>query len=178
MSGRRMQLAHTAQLSPDDLAAVRKLIFTVFADVEEEDWDHCLGGVHAVLWEGREVIATGSVVQRQLFHRGRVFRTGYVEGVAVRADRQRQGLGAAVMSELERIVAGAYELGALASTDAGLPFYEARGWRRWRGATYAATPDGRVRTPGDDDAVFVWPLATSLDVTGDIVCDFRGGSYW
>lgn len=178
MIAHRVQLAHTADLSREELAAVRDFIFAVFDDVEEEDWDHCLGGVHAVLWEGDEIVATGSVVQRQLFHGGRVFRTGYVEGVAVRADRQRHGLGSAVMSELERIVGGAYDLGALASTDAGLPFYEARGWRRWRGATYAATPEGLVRTPDDDDAVFVWPLATPVDIAGDLVCDFRAGHYW
>ena len=178
MNHRRLQLAHTADLSLEQLATVRDFIYAAFEDVEAEDWDHCLGGMHAVLWEGDEVVATGSVIQRQLFHGGRVFRTGYVEGVAVRADRRRRGLGGAVMAQLERIVGAAYDLGALASTDAGIPFYEARGWKRWHGATYGAGPAGVVRTRADDDAVFVWPLAIALDVTANLVCDFRAGTYW
>lgn len=178
MNPRRMQLAHTAGLSREELSAVRDLIFGVFDDVDEDDWDHCLGGMHVLLWDAGQLLGTGSVVQRQLVHQDRVFRTGYIEGVAVRGDRRRQGLGSAVMFELERIVESAYDLGALSSTDEGLALYEARGWRRWRGPTYAMTPDGMVRTPADDDAVFVWPLAASVDVAGDLICDFRAGHYW
>jgi aminoglycoside 2'-N-acetyltransferase I len=51
------------------------------------------------------------------------------------------------MTELERIIRAAYELGALGSTDEGLPFYRARGWQPWRGPTSALTISGVVRTP-------------------------------
>lgn len=178
MIGVRMQLAHTAYLSPRELDAVRRLVFAAFDELDEDDWEHCLGGMHALLWEGEELVATGSVVQRRLVHEGRPLRTGYVEGVAVRADRRRRGLGAAVMTELERIVVGAYELGALSSTDDGFALYDARGWRRWRGATYALTPLGVVRTAEDDDAVFVWPVSVELHLDGELTCDFRPGAYW
>ena len=178
MRGARLQLAHTADLSKGELVAVRRLILAAFDDVDEDDWEHCLGGMHALLWEADQLVATGSVVQRRLVHHGYPLRTGYVEGVAVREDRRRRGLGAAVMAELERIVVGGYELGALSSTDEGFALYDARGWRRWRGATYALTPTGVVRTAEDDGAVFVWPVSVELDLAGDLVCDFRPGAYW
>jgi len=37
-------LAHTADLSPDRLAAARTLIYRCFDEVTESDWEHALGG--------------------------------------------------------------------------------------------------------------------------------------
>ena len=47
----------------------------------DQDWEHALGGVHAVAWLDGEVVGHASVVQRRLLHDGRALRTGYVEGV-------------------------------------------------------------------------------------------------
>lgn len=178
MNGRRVQVAHTADLSRQDLAAARSLIYEVFDDATEDDWEHCLGGMHAIVWDGDELVAHGSVIQRRLIYKERALRTGYVEGVAVRASLRRQGLGGAVMSELERVIKAAYELGALGSSDEGLPFYAARGWQRWAGMSYALTPKSIVRTPDDDDGIFVLPVAEPLDLTAELTCDFRHGEPW
>ena len=90
-----MQTAHTADLDGATLGAVRALLEAVFAgDFTEHDWEHSLGGVHALVWEGGEPIGHAAVVQRRLLHRGRALRAGYVEGVAVRADRRGRGHGA------------------------------------------------------------------------------------
>ena len=88
----------------------------------DEDWEHALGGMHALVWEGAELIGHASVIQRQLLHGGQAWRTGYVEAVAVRADRQRSGHGAAMMDAAERIIRGAYEVGALGLPTPGPPF--------------------------------------------------------
>jgi aminoglycoside 2'-N-acetyltransferase I len=144
----------------------------------DEDWEHALGGVHALVWEGDELIAHGSVVQRRLLHRGHALRTGYVEAVAVRADRRRRGHGGAVMEALERVVRGAYELGALGATDEGAALYTGRGWQQWRGPLFALTPDGVVRTEEDDGGVYVLPVATELDLSGELTCDWRDGDVW
>ena len=99
--------AHTADLDAATLKATRALLFDVFVGddaMTDEDWDHCLGGIHAIVREGEEVIAHASVVQRQLVHAGEALRCGYVEGVAVRSDRRRGGHGAAVMAECERVI--------------------------------------------------------------------------
>ena len=53
----------------------------------DDDWDHARGGLHAVAFDGSELVGHASVVQRRLLHDGKALRAGYVEGVAVRADR-------------------------------------------------------------------------------------------
>lgn len=174
-----VRTAHTADLDAATQRAARGLLDAVFGDeMEYEDWDHALGGIHALMWEEGELVGHASVVQRRLLHGGRALRTGYVEGVAVRADRQRRGHGGALMEAIERVVRGAYELGALGASDAGARLYVARGWRRWEGPTYALTPDGVTRTAEDDGAVYVLPVSAEVDVSGELTCDWRDGDVW
>jgi aminoglycoside 2'-N-acetyltransferase I len=171
--------SHTADLDAATLRAARALLDGVFRpSLTDEDWDHALGGVHALVWEDEELIAHGSVIGRRILHGGRALRAGYVEGVAVRADRQRRGHGAAVMDALERVVRGAYELGGLGATDEGAGLYTARGWKRWEGPTYALTPDGTVRTAEDDGGVYVLAVSVPLDLSGALTCDWRDGDVW
>jgi aminoglycoside 2'-N-acetyltransferase I len=144
----------------------------------EHDWEHALGGVHALAYEDGELVGHASVVQRRLLHAGRALRTGYVEGVAVRADHRRRGLGGALMAELERVIRGAYELGALGATDDAAALYAGRGWQRWQGPTFALTPEGVVRTAEEDDGVYVLPVSAALDLSGPLTCDLRDGSAW
>jgi hypothetical protein len=50
--------AHTADLDAATLRASRALLDLVFeGDLSEHDWEHSLGGVHALVWEGNEVVA-------------------------------------------------------------------------------------------------------------------------
>ncbi|MGW5361719.1 GNAT family N-acetyltransferase [Actinopolymorpha pittospori] len=178
-----VQTVHTADLGVAARKVIRALLAEVFEEeVTEDDWEHCLGGVHALVWEGTEpgaeLVGHASVVQRRLLYDGRALRAGYVEGVAVRADRRRRGYAAAMMEKLERVVRDAYDLGALGASDDGARLYAARGWQRWRGPTSALTPTGVVRTPEDDDCVFVLPVATRLDLTRELTCDWRDGEVW
>lgn len=174
----RLQVANTHQLSRTEFGAAHALIDAVFGDPNEEGWEHCLGGLHAMAWDADELVAHAALVLRRLVYRGRALRTGYVEGVAVRRDRRRQGLGGAVMAELEGVIRGAYELGALSASDDGLPFYAARGWQLWRGKSYAMTPEGVIRTPDEDGGIFVLPVGESYDLTEDLICDYRLGDLW
>lgn len=178
-----LRVAHTADLTGSELRAARALLDQVFDRVwdggmTEEDWEHALGGVHALVWEDDELIAHGSVVQRQLLHGGRALRTGYVEGVAVRADRRRRGHAGTLMQALERIIQGAYELGALGSTEEAAPLYASRGWQLWRGPTAALTPSGIRRTQQEDGSIYVRALAYPLDLDGELTCDWREGDVW
>jgi len=172
-------LAHTGQLDAADLAAAHELLEGVFAgELTDHDWEHSLGGMHALVWEGSELIGHASLIQRRLLHNGRTLRAGYVEGVGVRADVRRCGHGAAMMAALERVARGAYEVGALGATDEGAAFYAARGWRRWEGPTSALTPTGVVRTEEDDDCIYVLALSARLDLRGELTCDWREGDVW
>lgn len=173
-----VRVAHTADLSPADLTAVRELLDAAFdGDFSDDDWDHTLGGMHAMAWSGATLVGHAAVVQRRFLYEGRALRTGYVEGVAVHADHRRQGLGAAVMAPVERVIRAAYDLGALSSSEIGVPFYAARGWQRWQGPTWALTPTGRERTEEDDDSVYVLPV-TAVVHTNALTCDWRDGDLW
>jgi aminoglycoside 2'-N-acetyltransferase I len=172
-------LSHTSELDAATLAAARDLLDQVFGDeMTDHDWEHALGGMHALAWDAGELVGHGSVVQRRLIHGGRALRTGYVEGVAVRRDRHGQGYGALVMSPLEQVIRGGYEVGALGSTEEAIGFYSARGWLPWRGTTSALTPDGIRRTGDDDHGIFVLPVSVPLDPSGELTCDWREGDVW
>ena len=117
-------------------------------------------------------------MQRRLLHGGRALRTGYVEGVAVSADHRRRGHGAAMLEALERVIRGAYHVGALGASDEGLAFYATRDWKPWEGETYALTPSGRVRTADEDGYIYVLEVAAPLDLSGELTCDWREGELW
>jgi aminoglycoside 2'-N-acetyltransferase I len=174
-----VRVAHTADVGPEALAAARDLLVEVFdGDLDEHDWEHALGGMHALAWEGDELVGHAAVVQRRLLHGGRALRAGYVEGVGVRSDRQRQGYGAALMDALDRVLRGGYEVGALGATDEAVRLYTSRGWRAWRGRLFALTPAGVVRTKDEEGSVYVLPLSAPLDLDGELTCDWRDGDVW
>jgi aminoglycoside 2'-N-acetyltransferase I len=177
--GREGVIAHTADLDPAVLDAARALLHDVFeGDFYDSDWEHSLGGIHALAWDGGELVGHAAVIQRRLVYGGRALRAGYVEGVGVRADRRGRGVGGALMSALEAVIRRAYDLGALGATDQAEPLYLAHGWQRWEGRLSALTPSGVVRTPEEDGAVFVLPVAVELDLTAELTCDWRDGDLW
>ena len=160
----RVTRAHTAELTGGDLAAARALLDAAFEELPpderfgDDDWEHALGGQHALVHEGEVLVGHGSLVQRRLLHDGRALRAGYVEAVAVAAAHRRRGVGTALMAALEEL-APAYDLLALGATDDGVLLYESRGWLRWRGRLSALTPSGVVPTPDDEGWLFVLPGA-------------------
>lgn len=172
-----LRTAHTADLSDGCAAAIRELLDGAFGKVSEDTYQNVLGGVHALLVEDGALIGHASVVQRRMLHGGQALRTGYIEGVAVRADRRRRGHGAALMSALERIVRAGYQLGALGASEDGAQLYVSRGWQQWRGPIAALTPGGIRRTPDKAGAIYVLPV-TPVDLSGELVCDWRPGSVW
>jgi aminoglycoside 2'-N-acetyltransferase I len=174
----RLQTAHTADLDARTLETARAFLDHVFDDLTDDDWEHALGGVHALVWDGAELIGHASVVQRRLLHGGRALRSGYVEGVGIRKDHRGRGHGATMMTELERVVRRAYDLGALGASDEAADFYAARGWKQWQGPTWALTPTGIQRTEEDDGGVYVFRVAVTLDLTGELICDWRDGDVW
>ena len=178
-----IRVAHTGALEPETLAAARALLEEVFTEgLEEHDWEHALGGMHALISQHGALIAHAAVVQRRLLYRDTALRCGYVEGVAVREDWRGKGLAHALMDSAEQVLRGAYQLGALSVSEAGRHMYTSRGWRPWRGPTSVLAPAGVTRTPDDDNGLFVLPVGLpndlELDTTAEITCDWRGGDVW
>lgn len=95
-------------------------------DFTETDWEHTLGGMHALIWHHGAIIAHAAVIQRRLIYRGNALRCGYVEGVAVRADWRGQRLVSALLDAVEQVMRGAYQLGALSSSARARRLYASR----------------------------------------------------
>ncbi|RVU22719.1 GNAT family N-acetyltransferase [Streptomyces antnestii] len=169
--------AHTADLTHAELRDIRALLDDAFdGGFSDDDWDHTLGGVHALVHDGTgALVAHGSVVQRRVTHAGRSLRTGYVEGVAVRADARGSGLGGQVMAALERVIDGAYVLGALSASEDGVGLYRARGWEEWGGDFAAYGPGGTVRLPDDENPPYLRRVTAALDPAHPLLFEWRGG---
>jgi aminoglycoside 2'-N-acetyltransferase I len=147
-------------------------------DFEAEDWVHTLGGLRALIRDELGIVSHAALVPRIIVCGGRPLRAGYVEAVATRFDQRRRGHARRILGRLGEIIARDYEIGVLAT---GLhDVYSPLGWERWRGASYVQKPGERVRTAEDDEGLMV--LRTSLtrhvDLSGDIVADWRDGDVW
>lgn len=182
-AGWSARVAHTADLDAATLRAARDLCEASFAGSPDggfglDDWDHCQGGMHALVHDGEALVGHAAVVGRHLHHGGRWLRTGYVEAVVVAATHRRRGVGHALMAEMERVVRAAHDLGALGASADGAALYLARGWVRWRGPTSELTLTGARRTPDDDGAVMVLPVTLPLDLDAALVSDAREGRAW
>jgi aminoglycoside 2'-N-acetyltransferase I len=147
-------------------------------EFSDADWEHALGGMHALICVRGVLIAHGAVVQRRLIHKGVALRCGYLEAVAVREDWRGQGLGMAIMDAAEQVLRGAYQLGALCSSEAGRAMYVSRGWQPWQGPSSVLSPTGVTPTPDDDGSLFVMPVSVELDTTAELTCDWRPGDVW
>lgn len=175
-----VHITSSAALTPDDRVALRRLLDAAFAgDFADEDWDHALGGWHALIVEAGEMVAHASVVERRLWIGDRTLSAGYVEAVAVTPSRQGQGLGTRVMSRVEDIIRERFDLGALSSGEWG--FYERLGWQRWRGPSFVRALDGSLtRSAEEDEGIMVLPCPRggAIDLAAPIVCDARSGDSW
>lgn len=173
------RVGHTSEIEPAILDRARAMLVVVFAgELTENDWEHSLGGVHVVAIHADEVVGHASVIQRRLLCGGRALRAGYVEGVGVHPDWQRQGVGSQMMAALERVIRTAYDIGALGATDEAIPMYSGRGWVPWRGRLSALTPTGIVATPDEVGGVYVLLGDASVDVDAELTCDWRDGDVW
>ena len=174
-----LRTAHTAWLRAEELRAIRDLLDEAFEDeIRDSDYEHSLGGIHALVWEGGQLVGHGSVVMRRLLHRERAMRTGYVEGVAVRPGQRRRGHATRLMAALESVIRGGYELGALGATDEAGGLYAARGWTVWPGRASVLTPRGVVPTPDEEGAIYVLPVTVELYPDAELTCDWREGDVW
>jgi aminoglycoside 2'-N-acetyltransferase I len=173
------RLLHTSDLDNETRAGAYRLVVDAFAgEFSDADWEHALGGMHALIWRHGALIAHAAVIQRRLIHGGTALRCGYVEALAVREDWRGKGLGGAVMDAVEQVVRGGYQIGALSTSDEGQHLYTSRGWLPWRGPTSVLTPAGVTPTPDEDKGVFVLPITAEVDVTAELTCDWRDGDVW
>ena len=175
----QVQVFPTEDAPAGMLQDARAVVFGAFdGGFTEDDWDHALGGWHAVVTDGQRVVSHAAVVLRELEVGDRTFAAGYVEGIETRADARGEGHGTHAMIEIAKIIRRSFELGTL-STEAHL-FYESLGWERWRGPTLVRSATGLTRTEGEDDGIMVLRFgpSASIDLTASMSCDERSGDDW
>lgn len=173
-----MRIAPTADLPSRLLDAIKRLNEEAYGHPFVEDWDHARGGVHFVLEEDGEPVSHASVVERWLETGGGRLRTGYVEAVATRPDRQRRGLASRIMEAAAEHIRADYELGGLCTGENG--FFERFGWETWRGPTFVRTEGGLHRTAHEDGNVMVLrtPATPAIDLGAGLCCEWRPGDVW
>jgi aminoglycoside 2'-N-acetyltransferase I len=175
------RLVHTSDLDTETRQGAQQMVTEAFAEWTEftdSDWEHALGGMHAVIVHRGLLVAHAAVVQRRLLYDGAALRCGYVESVAVHQDWRGQGLAHAVMDAIEQVIRGAYQIGALSSSPIGEKIYRPRGWLHWQGPTSVLGPGGPARTPDDDGSIFVLPVDIEVDLKAGLTCDWRDGDVW
>lgn len=173
------RLVHTSDLDGETLHNARRMLITAYAgEFTESDWEHTLGGMHAIIAHRGTLIAHAAVVQRRLYCGDAALRCGYVEGVAVKEEWRGRGLGNAVLDAVEQVIRGAYQIGALSASGAGARLYRPRGWVCWRGPTSVLSPTGTLPTTEDDGSIFVLPVDVDIDPDTGLMCDWRNGDVW
>jgi aminoglycoside 2'-N-acetyltransferase I len=173
-----LRTAHTADLDSATRSQIRDLLDVAFGGVSDDTYENVLGGMHTLVYCGSELVGHASVVPRRMLHGGRALRTGYIEGVAVRADQRRRGHGGTMMAALEWYVRSGYDLGALGASEDGSRLYSARGWQRWQGPLSTLTPDGIISTADKEGWIYVLQGSVPLDLSAELTCDWRHGSVW
>jgi aminoglycoside 2'-N-acetyltransferase I len=177
-----MALVPTSGLSPDQVSAIRALLWAAFSDPDdamtEADWEHALGGTHFLLTVDGVLVAHASVVERELHIGARAVRTGYVEAVATAPDWQGRGFGTRLMDRVNGYIRERFDLGALGTGVQG--FYERLGWVVWRGPTQVRTETGPEPTPEEDGYIVVLPTPAipRPDITEPLSCGWRPGDVW
>ena len=169
----------TAEVPSELLVDIRRLLDESFAGhFSEDDWEHGLGGWHAIVTDGGAVVAHAAVVARTLHVAERPVRAGYVENVGAAPARERQGLATLAMTEINDVLRREFDMGAL-STGAH-PFYERLGWERWQGPTFVRSGAELIRTEDEDDGLMVLRFGPSADVdlTESLTCTDRPGEAW
>ena len=126
-------------------------------------WAEIGPGPHYLIEEDGELVAHACVAFGALQAGDLALTAAFVEDVAARADRRREGLATLVMQTLQRDLGAPGQLGVLCT---GTPaFYEPLGWERWRGPTSVREPHGAITaTPEEDGNVFI--LRTPQTPTG------------
>jgi aminoglycoside 2'-N-acetyltransferase I len=175
-----VRVVTTAEASDDLLREIRGLLVDAFAgDFSAEDWEHTLGGWHAVVVDdGVGVLAHAAVVPRLLDVGDRRLRAGYVEGVGTSPECQGVGFGSLAIAEVTEVVRREFELGALSTDRHG--FYARLGWERWWGPTFVRHGARAVRTADEDGGIMVLRVGPSrhVDLTAALSCEARSGDDW
>jgi aminoglycoside 2'-N-acetyltransferase I len=176
-----LRVVASESLVADEWQTLTDLCEAAFDEPWGDYWQSIGPGVHVLAEEpGSGVVAHAALMARLLYPGDDMLRAGYVEAVAVRPDRQRQGLGSMVMDAIDRMIDEGFELGALGTGSHA--FYERLGWVTWQGQTWIRHADGRLERSADEDGGIMIrrtpATPAGLDLALPIAVDWRPGEVW
>lgn len=174
-----VRLIASAELSAVVRTELGSMLWESFpGDFTEDDWQHCLGGVHVVAFDGDRPVGHASVVSRVLYVGHQQYDGGYLEAVAVDAKFRGRGIGASVVSEAGEMIVQSFQIAALSTSAHG--FYERLGWERWQGPAYVVAGRTWRRTEDEDDGILVLraPGCPVTDLAVPIAVEERSGDDW
>jgi aminoglycoside 2'-N-acetyltransferase I len=162
-------------------SALRREVLTLCHDAYGEELSHYLQdvgpGVHLLGSVDGALVSHAMIVTRELRAEGSAaWVTAYVELVATRPDRQRQGFGSRVMRAL---VPHMHRFDIAALSPAREAFYERLGWERWRGPLSVRTHTGSIATPDEQLMVLRLPRTPAvLNLEAPLSIEWRAGEAW
>ena len=176
-------IRHTAELDAADLAAVRALCDAAFdddfgGDFSDDDWEHTLGGVHALRFEGDRLVAHAAWSRG-----GSCTAVGRCAPATWRPSRWRPTGAAAATAPPSCRRCTPTSSGATRWVRSRRRTTGRRCTPRWAGRDGRARPPRSprtvsVRTPDADGAIFVRTGTARLDPALPLVCDWRDGDVW
>lgn len=174
-----IRLVASREVSNGDLVRLRALLDEAFdQEFTDDDWDHALGGWHAIITIDRVPISHAAVVAREIEIGGQLLQGGYFEAVATAPAVQGKGYGSRALRAAMEVVRRKLDIGVLSTSRHR--FYERLGWERWKGPSFVLRDGGRVRTADEDDGIMVLRFGVSLEValSAAIACHARRGDDW
>ncbi len=169
----------SATVSGTEFNGLRQLLDDAFDhEFSDDDWDHALGGWHAIVSVDGVPVSHAAVVPRRIEVGARVLSVGYVEAVATAPGSQRQGHALRAMRAAMDVIRLEFEMGVLSTGHHR--FYGRLGWERWQGPSFVIEDGRRARTADEDDSLMVLRFGPSADVPLDdtIACWSRPGDDW
>lgn len=164
-------LDHRAQ------ANLRELLVRAFeGDFSNEDWEHTHGGLRFVGYLGNEVVAHGSVIERNVWIDGEYLKIGYVEGLAVAPSYWNRGFGSKLMAEITSHCKTEFRISMLATGEKD--FYRKLGWLDFEGESYVFRNGVEVRTADEDEGLMYLPRSVDFPTPTKVVCETREGDDW
>jgi aminoglycoside 2'-N-acetyltransferase I len=164
-------------------AATREAVVRLCIDAhQEEDFRNLFSylppdGLHALASLGDELVGHAVATTRWLQTQDLpLLRTAYVDAVSTAPERQRRGVGRAVMRCLALAVVD-YDIACL-STER-ITFYERLGWVKWRGPLAGRSDDGLIPTPEEQGVMILrLPRTPPLDLSALLTIEVHPARIW
>lgn len=167
--------AATHELSSHQITELKQFLHDAFdGEFSDEDFEHCVGGVHFLLMVEGTLIGHASVIERALRIDTTELRIGYLEAMAIAELSRGKGWGSHLLTSVNDYIRLQFGAGALSTGDNS--FYTHAGWQTWHGPSHIIRDQQWFASPEEDGGIM------TLDIEGSrmepIAIEHRAGDAW